>query len=562
MAERYLRPEDVRPEHARQVLDFLNAAASPEEIGAAVEIADELDVGIRIGQRILARRQEIGRFTDLSQIRSIPYIGPERFTEIVITLSDATLPAEGVDAGALLREIAALRAEVRALRGAHAPPRVTLRALTESPYLGQPVDLVVNVRESDGVRPRVDAPVTLTALGGRLRAVQGLSAAEGATVTIRTDGAGVARALLLPRLPEDLLPAQEDTLESALQLLSTAATRPRDTEQGLRELARRYRWDGNAFLRAAVDVYFRHYGAGLLETVNARDYLAGWLYVDVAVQAHLREDAAPGPETTSVLASAALTVRMRNWLGAWLEALQTVTAEEARLGEDLAGVGGQDDPALLVGQVYGRVRDFMTTQRGLVGEYVGRRIAESSLREYVQSGIASLPTEQQLAVFPTLDVASQTVKSGGTAMFVAVGQTRTELQKEIGKRIDTSFDDILENGVLSEFAARLNGFESQLQTKAEVAAVEGLRQEFDTRLEAKVDNDLFFDFQRDVDVRFESRVTLDAFGSFQQETVARLDSKADRGEFDRLSTDVAREVGTLRTNITRIDRDLGDLRGP
>jgi hypothetical protein len=559
MAERYLRPEDVRPEHARQVLAFLNSATSAEEIAAAVEIADELDVGVRLGQRILARRQEIGRFTDLAQIRSIPYIGPERFTEIVVTLSDARLPSE-VDPGELLREIAALRAEIRALRGAHAPPRVTLRALQESPFLGQPVDVVVNVSEADGVRPRVDAPITLTAIGGRLRAVDGLSTVEGATVTVRTDGAGVARAVLLPLLSEELLPAQEDTLESALQLLSITAARPRETEEGLREMARRYRWDGNAFLRAAIDVYFRDYGSGLLETVNARDYLAAWLRVEVTVQAHVREDSTPGPEATTVQASAALTVRLRNWLGAWLEAIQTVTAGDARLEDELAGAADPENPGLLVGQVYGRVRDFMSAQRGLVGEYVGRRVAEDSLRSYVQGGIANLPAEQQLAVFPALDVASQTVKTGGTAMFVAVGQTRTELQKEISKRIDTSFEDILQNGVFTELAARVEGVESQLQTKADLTAVNSLRQEFDTRLQTKVDSNVFLDFQRNVDVRLESRLAVDTFNSFQQQTNVRFDAKADRVEFDRLSTDIGREVGTLRTNLVRIDRDVGDLR--
>ncbi|HEX6070837.1 MAG TPA: hypothetical protein VFZ18_13470 [Longimicrobiaceae bacterium] len=562
MAEVYLRPEDVRPEHARQVLEFLNAAQTAEEIGTAVEIADELDVGIRLGERILARRAQLGRFTDLAQIRAIPYIGPERFTEIVITLSDARLPGTEVDSADLLREIAALRAEIRALRATGlAPPRVTVRTLQESPYLGQTVDLLITVTEADGIRPRVDAPLTLSAPGGRLRAVDGAAVVEGTTVTTRTDGDGLAKAVLLPQVSEELLPAQQDTLEVALRLLSSNATRPREAEAGLRELARRYRWDGNSFLRAAIDVYFRDYGAGLMETVNARDYMVAWRSLDVTVQAHLRESAREGPEGTSILASAALTVRMRDWLGAWLEMLQVVTAEDARLDDELMGVPSDDNAGLMVGRVYGRVRDFMTAQKGVVGEYVGRRVAESSLRSYVQSGIANLPTEQQLAVFPALDVASRTVAVGGTAMFTAVGQTRVELEKEIDSRITDSIGDIFEDGgVLTQFAERLSGVESQIQTKADVAAVEGLRNEFDARLDTKVDAGVFETFQRDVDIRLESRVGLDTFATFQEQTNTRIEAKADRGEFDRLSTDVAREVGTIRTNVSRLDRDMLDLR--
>jgi hypothetical protein len=87
--ERYLRPEDVSPDHAREVLGFLNTAGTAEQIAAAVEIPGELDVGVRIAQRILARRQQLGGFTDLEQVDAIPLIGPERFTEIVVTLSGA-----------------------------------------------------------------------------------------------------------------------------------------------------------------------------------------------------------------------------------------------------------------------------------------------------------------------------------------------------------------------------------------------------------------------------------------------------------------------------------------
>jgi hypothetical protein len=411
------------------------------------------------------------------------------------------------------------------------------------------------------VRPRVDAPLTLTAPGGRLRAVDGAALVEGETVTTRTDGAGLAKVVLLPRLSEELLPAQQDTLEVLLRLLPPIASRPREAEEGLRELARRYRWDGNSFFRAAVDVYFRDYGAGLMETVNARDYMVAWRRLDLAVSAHLRESVAEGPEGTSVLASAALTVRMRDWLGAWLEMLQSVTAEEARLEDDLATVPADEDAAVVVGRVYGRVRDFMTAQRGLVGEYVGRRVAESSLRNYVQAGIAELPAEQQLAVFPALDVASRTVSAGGTAMFTAVGQTRVELKKEIDSRITDSLGDILaDGGVLSQFSARLNGVESQLQTKADVGAVDSLRVEMDSRLDSKVDAGIFESFQRDVDIRFDQRVVVDVFTEFQEETTTRLDAKVERGDFDRLSTDVAREVGTIRTNVSRLDRDLIDIR--
>ena len=86
MAENYIKPEDVSPEDAQKVLHFLNSAKSAEEIGQAVEIPGERDVGIRVGQHILDRRKELGKFTDIQQVADVPQVGPERFTEIVITL--------------------------------------------------------------------------------------------------------------------------------------------------------------------------------------------------------------------------------------------------------------------------------------------------------------------------------------------------------------------------------------------------------------------------------------------------------------------------------------------
>ena len=86
MAIYYLLPEDVSPEHAAEVLTFLNAAASAQAIADAVEIRGELDVGIRIAERIVARRDALGGFSTLDEVYAVPLVGPGRFTEIVSSM--------------------------------------------------------------------------------------------------------------------------------------------------------------------------------------------------------------------------------------------------------------------------------------------------------------------------------------------------------------------------------------------------------------------------------------------------------------------------------------------
>jgi len=86
MTENYIKPEDVSPQVAQKVLDFLNSTQSAAEIAQAVEIPNERDVGIIVAQHILDRREQLGGFNNIQQIADVQQVGPERFTEIVTIL--------------------------------------------------------------------------------------------------------------------------------------------------------------------------------------------------------------------------------------------------------------------------------------------------------------------------------------------------------------------------------------------------------------------------------------------------------------------------------------------
>ena len=537
--EEYLRPEDVRPEHARQVLDFLNSAQSAEQIAAAVEIPGEPDVGIRLSQRILDQRGQLGTFTNLQQVADVHLIGPERFTEIVTTLSDARVPPSEDR----LDEIRELREQVRSLQAALGKqPEVTVRALQEEPFLGQTVNLVVTAIEAGGKRPRVGAPLTLFTTFGRLRAADGLISQDGNAVTVRTDGNGVARALLLPPVSEDIPSVQQDTLEVALRLLDPEAPTPRETEEGLREIALRYRLDGNLQLRRAIDVYFRDFGRGLMETLNARDYLLAWSYLDSTVLAYARDDSG----STAVNATAALTVRTKNWLAPWLEKIENLAHSESRLTQDLARAKVAGETGALLGRVYDGVNDFVSAQRGLVGGYVGQKIAESLLREFLQTGIADLPREKQLAIFPALDAASHTVATSDASVLGAVGETRVELRQELDTKIEG-----VETRNLEMLDTRVGDLKTQLNSKVGTAELDNLRFELNDRIDRIPTRDL------------------DLLISRVDELQAQLDTKVDNATLTEALNEKAdvREIATLRTDLARKVDDsvfadrLGSLQG-
>ena len=534
--EEYLRPEDVRPEHARQVLDFLNSAQTAEQIAAAVEISGELDVGIRLSQRILDQRGQLGTFTSLQQVADVHLIGPERFTEIVITLSDARVPSED-----LRDEIRELREQLRSLQATVGKqPRVTARALQEEPFLGQAVNLVVTAIEAGGKRPRVGAPLTLFTTFGRLRAADGLISQDGNAVTVRTDGNGMARALLLPPVSEDITSVQQDTLEVALRLLDPEAPTPRESVDGLQEIARRYRLDGNLQLRQAIDGYFRDFGKGLMETLNVRDYLFAWSYLDSTVLAYARDD------STAVNATAALTVRMKNWLAPWLEKIETLARSESRLAQDLARAKVAGETGALLGRVYDGVNDFFSAQRGLVGGYVGQRIAESSLREFLQTGIEDLTREKQLAIFPALDAASHTVATSDASVLGAVGETRVELRQELDTKIEGA-----ETRSVKLLDTRVGDLQTQLNSKVGTAQLNELRVELNNRIDRIPTRDLGLLIAR-VD---ELQAQLDTKVDNVNLTEA-LNEKADVREIATLRTDLARKVD----NSVFTDR-LGSLQG-
>lgn len=88
MKQQYIQPDSLTGFEVRKVLDFLNQVQTAEEIASTIEISNERDVGVGVGQRLLDQRAQLGgRFQFIQEVADTPYVGEERFTEIVFVLT-------------------------------------------------------------------------------------------------------------------------------------------------------------------------------------------------------------------------------------------------------------------------------------------------------------------------------------------------------------------------------------------------------------------------------------------------------------------------------------------
>ncbi len=560
MTQPFIRPEEVSPSDARRVLDFLNAATTPEEIASAIEFPGELDIGLRLARRILDRRRQLGSFTSLQQVADVPLIGPERFTEIVRALTGAAAPVRPGDTlSELMEEVRALRREVEALRSAtQQRDRVTLRPLQQQPFLGQPVTIMARVTDSRGETPRVDAPLTLVASWGRLAIATGYGTRQGQSITARTGLDGTVRLVLLPPTSEDLWDSQQQAVESMLRLLDAQAATPRDTQAGLQAMARQYAWESNLHFRRAVDIYFRDFRQHIADTINSRDFLKEWSYFDSTVVAYVLDDGHGDAPDGSVQAAAALSLRFKDWLGPWLETYLALSRSESTLGGEIQGLKRRAEEAgTLLNRVYGRVHDYVSRQRGLVGQYVGQKVAETVIQDFVSKGMEDLPVQTRLAMFPGLEVASSAVASaGGLVVLGGLSQTRADLRQELDSRIAQidvagigSLSDRvgqLETRLEAEVTTRLDTFDSRLGTLENVSTtLQNDMRGLDTRLVTLEDTNRTIG--ADV-ASFNTRLaTLEGDSTRLSERVVGLEGSVARLGNNVLSTrvDLFRATGTL-----------------
>lgn len=454
----------------------------------------------------------------------------------------------------LLKEIQALRERVEALeQGMSSRLRVTLEPIGERTFFGQPVSIRATVTHEQGSSPASGAQVTLITTWGKLRSSSILENQQGGSITVRTDADGTAQVVLIPPSAEELKDAQQAAIETMLGLLDATAATPRDTQAGLNEMVRQYLWEANSLFREAVDIYSSEFRSRVADSVNESTRLDEWKFFDSTIMAFAQKEATGQDAGSPVQAAAPLTLHFKDWLAPWLETYLDVANSQNAFLDDLAGtkdLGG--DTSSLLDDIYDRINDFAANQRGAVGAFVGRKVAEKSLREFADSGIADLSLDTQIAIANSLTVTSDAITKGGALALAGIKQSRANLSQEIDTKLSqgvtgslAGFHDALSAAVTTslqgflESATKaksdtLTDFQTDLNTtKSNVFA--GLKTEIADQLSGslgsfkddlgKARNDGLSGFQNDVDKsrsnifkQFQldlTNVTTKSFGDFQ-----------------------------------------------
>lgn len=564
MADAFLLPEDVSAEHARQVLDFINQAPSAQVIAEAVELPGELDVGVRIGQRIINRRTELGGFRTLDQLYAVPYIGPERFTEIVVSLSGARPPRAAI--GVAESELADLRRSVDALRAMLQPAvQARLWSVQDTIWLGQNASVLVQVNEING-RPLVDQPVTITTTWGELSARSGLQTLVGNAVVTRTDDVGLAELRLRLRFQAPISDAQRLALELAAGELPLTAPWPTAASKELSGLVQRYRAPGSDALREAVDAAFREYATSVEETEHRGQALAQWGLVPVSLVCFVNDEADERGQRH--LALATHTLMVRNWLPAFLATFEEDVARDKRLAAELRRAPRDiADANEFLNDVFVSVQSFLNTELGEIGHTIRHRAAQRELQQFLQTDVAGLPEDARLDALTGVRDASRTIGEGGLTMFTAVEVNRRAITASIdftaavfGNRLDAlertavtaqQFDD-LRTQILEDMRAEVTGIrDSQATLETQIRQVADSQAELSQQINLKADRNTL-----DALTLETARLTRDLDALNAGTSGLRTDLNGLSSSFNGLNRQMTRDLATVGTRLDDIDARL------
>jgi methyl-accepting chemotaxis protein len=507
----HLEPGDLSPDQAQRVLDFLNAATSAQQLDRDIEFPGEPDIGVRLGQRLLDAREALGgRFTQITQVRAVRLIGPDRFTEICVAALGFT-PQRWVE---LFYGGAPMTPQAETWLS------VAIELRPQPAWLGQPLSLTVHVRDRGG-SARMGVPVAVHTGVGRLVAMYGFSRIEGAAITVITGADGSADLELFVPPSEPLSEIQQSALEHALGGLDASAPDPQKLAAGFAKMVETYLQERSYNLRRAVDVWVRDQREAMVDSLNATRWAFAWPVTSALLQA----DALAADGGGGTLARAVATPSWKNWVGAWLLALDQHLQRSGQIDQALAAASRGADGKVL-GQLLGQAQRFVASQPGLVAEWLGRKQVQTAVQRLVSSDLSGLDATARADVLTQLETAAREVRPTSLGSFTLVSQARQSLVKDIGQIGQFNAAQL----------AQLQGLAGEIDRKA--AAIDAQAQQIAT-LASTVQNDRQFISEQ-----------LDLFNQQRGQLAGQI------GEFSALASQFQQTSRTVAAQVAQFNTDL------
>jgi hypothetical protein len=526
MAVVYLTPSDLNAAQAVRVLDFLNRAQTPQEIATRIEISDELDVGMRVSQHILDARANLGgRFETLQQLRGVRSVGPERFTEIVAVLAGIPLPQFSPTALNELVQQEFARHAASAVAPAASAAYIIEVINPAQALVGASHSVTVKVLDAITREPIPNLIVILEAMGAVLRTQFGFETRQGEVISSITGVDGTVRLSAQVDTAQNLAESQRIALTQALDKLDADAAAPQQLQNSLVALSTQYDNERETAFRNAVDIHFQAVEDQIVGAINQQDFLHQWQYYTVLLRIYVqRPPVGVEAQNTAIAAQGVHILRWKNWLLPWAQIYTQSLSNTAGLDKAFANAKQRtQDGYSLTNTIIDTAHTFVATQRGRVAEKLGQQIAGKAMQTFLATQINDLPESTQRTLFPSLNVASKSIRAADKGALGLVSQTRTDIEKVV--------DEKVKNPVMSA------------ELKAQLADINGRLQQ------VAVDT---------------GRVQTDL--SALRGDFSRIDSGIGTitADISRINTSLAsntRDIATIRTDVTRIDADVVVIKG-
>ncbi len=562
MAIVYLEPDDLSAAQQARVLRVLNLAADTTSLAAAIEIPGEPDIGLKLAERLLRARAGLnGQFTALTQVLSVPYLGPERFTDLcvaILGLQREQLAKLGGVAGQRLAS-----ASVSAYAGADL--QVQIEVQPQPAWIGQTLQLVLRVRQNG--TPLINRTLTLETSLGQLSHCFGFARQSGCALQLRTGADGTARLQLDYQPDEPLTQDQDNALQLALEGLDTSADTPDQIRVAFNQLAAEYDDERNIHLRHALDIYSRH-GQAFWTHFNAHNAEFEWPRTTAVLRAYLHA----GSNSQGVMATAVTLVRWINWVPAWFNFLHDWLANRAELPARLAAIKRKGlQGYALVDNLIGEAHSFVAGQKGFAAELVSQHLVSDSVKRFLSTELDDVPDDTKRMLFPNLELAAEQIRAGNRGSLELVANTRGALKADIADigRLDAGVLAEM-RGLRDEVNVRANGIREQLDT----VTAERIRfeEDFGSRYATFNSNYASFNTNYETFNNNYSRFNADYADFNQRRTVISNDlsvitadvsaMKAQNVQLTHQLTSINGSLNQVRTDVSSLNQRIRTPRGP